>query len=252
MKSVIVLILLCAIGPAAAAQPVRTILAIGAHAGDVELTSGAVLVRHRQLGDSVVILHMTLGERGHPGITPVDYAVQKRREAEQAAAVIGAEVRFGPYRDGEIPDDEEARRFVAGVIRDVRPTHVITHWKESLHRDHATTHRIVEDAVLLASLQDVGLPEPPLRGLRGIYYAENWEDADGFKSYAYVDVSEAEETWRDAVLSYEFVSGTFSSFRYLEYYQALHILRGAEARKGRAVAFDIAPLGKKRILEALP
>ena len=243
-------LILCLLSSPAFAQ--RTILAIGAHAGDAELTSGAALVRHRQLGDRVVILHMSLGERGHPGMAPTEYAVQKRSEAERAAEVIGAEVIFAPYGDGLIPDDDETRRFVAQVIRDVRPTHVITHWGKSIHRDHSATHRIVNDAVLLASLQDVGLSGEPLRGLRGIYYAENWEDADGFKPYVYVDVSAAEDAWREAVAAYEFVRGEISSFHYLEYYQALHVLRGAEARHERAVAFDIGALGKKRILEALP
>jgi len=39
----------------------RTILAIGAHAGDMELTAGAVLIKQRKLGDRIVILQMTLG-----------------------------------------------------------------------------------------------------------------------------------------------------------------------------------------------
>ena len=42
--------------------PTRTILAIGAHAGDMELTAGALLIKQHKLGDRVVILHMTLGE----------------------------------------------------------------------------------------------------------------------------------------------------------------------------------------------
>jgi hypothetical protein len=56
--------------PAAAQNPPsstpRTILAIGAHAGDMELTAGAVLLKQRQLGDRVVLLHLSLGEHGNP------------------------------------------------------------------------------------------------------------------------------------------------------------------------------------------
>lgn len=234
------------------AQSEQTILAVGAHAGDAELTSGPLLVHQQQRGDRIVILHMSLGERGHPGMAPAEYAEQKRREAEEAASVIGAEVRFGPYQDGSVPDDEEARRYVAEIIRQVKPAYVLTHWKESLHRDHTATNAIVEDAVLLASLQDAGLPDPPFRGVRGIYYAENWEDAGEFRPYVYVDVSAAEATWREAVLKYEFVRGDISSFPYLDYYEALHVVRGAEARTERAVAFEIAASGKKRILHELP
>jgi LmbE family N-acetylglucosaminyl deacetylase len=68
---------------------------------------------------------------------------------------MGAEVLFGPYRDGELPNTEETRRYVADVIRQVQPTHIITHWRESIHRDHATTSAVVQDAVLLAALEGV-------------------------------------------------------------------------------------------------
>lgn len=230
----------------------RTILAVGAHAGDVELTSGALLAKQHRLGDRVVILHLTLGEGGNPRLSSVRYAEQKRREAADAAATLGAEVLFGPYRDGELPDDDAARRYVADVIRSVKPTFVITHWRESIHKDHAATSRIVTDAVLLASLDGVRTEHPPYRGVRGVWYAENWEDASGFQPYISVDVTAAMDVWRDAVTKYEFVRGGVSDFRYLDYYDALSIVRGALARKGRAEAFDIDASGKRRTLDSLP
>jgi LmbE family N-acetylglucosaminyl deacetylase len=165
--------------------------------------------------------------------------------------MLGARVIFGPYRDGELPNTEDVRRYVAEIIREVKPTLVITHWRNSIHRDHANTHAIVEDAVLLASLEGVKLASPPYRGVR-LWYAENWEDAQGFSPYLYVDVSDQMDRWRRLVSSYEFVSGDISSFAYLDYYGALAILRGAEAHRARAEAFDIDPLGKKRVLDAVP
>ncbi|HMG97180.1 MAG TPA: PIG-L family deacetylase, partial [Gemmatimonadaceae bacterium] len=120
---------LCAprvLAQAAAPQP-KTILAIGAHAGDMELTAGAVLIKQHKLGDRVVILQMTLGEGGNPRLAPTVYGAQKRREALAADSVIGAETIFAPYRDGEIPNDDAARRYVADVIRTVKPAYIITH-----------------------------------------------------------------------------------------------------------------------------
>jgi hypothetical protein len=38
----------------------------------------------------------------------------------------------------------------------------------------------------------------------------------------------------------------------VEYYDALGRVRGIEARKGLAVAFDIEPEGKRRVLNAVP
>src|SRR6266576_4650553 len=127
--------------------PARTILAIGAHAGDMELPAGALLIKQHKLGDRVVILHMTLGEGGNPRLSPTVYGAQKRREALAADSVIGAEASFAPYRDGEIPNDEAVRRYVADIIRQVKPAYVITHSSPSIHKDHSNTSAIVEDAV---------------------------------------------------------------------------------------------------------
>jgi len=235
-----------------ATSPGRTILAIGAHAGDMELTAGAVLIKQHKLGDRVVILQMTLGEGGNPRLSPNVYGAQKRREALAADSVIGAETIFAPYRDGEIPNDEAARRYVADVIRTVKPTHIITHWSRSIHKDHSNTSLIVQDAVLLASLEGVVTQHPAHRGIRGIYYADNWEDGESFSPYFYVGVSDEMAQWRDAVTRYEFVGGPISSFKYLDYYEALSTVRGAISGKGKAVAFDIDSFGKRRVLDSLP
>jgi LmbE family N-acetylglucosaminyl deacetylase len=230
----------------------KTILAIGAHCGDVEVTCGAVLAKHSTLGDRITILHLTLGEGGNPKMLPQAYGEQKRREAEAAAKLIGAQPIFAPYRDGELPDTEEARRYVADVIRQVKPTHVITHWRNSIHKDHVATHTIVNDAVLLASLEGVVTSHPRHRGVRAIYYTENWEDPESFKPYVYVDVSNELEAWKKAVTQYQFIKGGISSFPYLEYYEALARVRGAEAGTRYAIAFDIDPFEKKRTVDSLP
>jgi hypothetical protein len=46
--------------------------------------------------------------------------------------------------------------------------------------------------------------------------------------------------------------GKISSFAYLDYYTALATVRGAEARKGQAVAFEVESYAKRRILDELP
>lgn len=238
--------------PAAAQTQPRTILAIGAHAGDMELTAGQVLIRQRKKGDRIVILHMTLGEGGNPRMSPARYGAQKRREALAADSVIGAESIFAPYRDGEVGNDEATRRYVANVIRQVKPSFIITHWQKSIHRDHSNTSLVVQDAVLLASLEGVVTGTPAHRGIRGVWYAENWEDAEDFHPFVSVDVSGEREQWRQAVSQYEFVRGGISTFRYLDYYDALAVVRGAVAGKQRASSFNIDTFGKRRILDSIP
>lgn len=235
-----------------AQAPTRTILAIGAHAGDAELTMGPLLAAEHTRGTRVVILDLTLGERGHPTLNADQYGAQKRREAINVATGIGAELEIGPYHDAEIPNDESARKYVASVIRRVKPTLVLTHWKQSIHRDHSATSAIVQDAILLAALPDIaGVEGKPHRGV-SLWYAENWEDATGFTPYIYMAVDSASWTkWKTAVSNFEFARGE-TGYPYIEYYDALGRVRGIESRKGLAITFDLEPTGKRRIFDKLP
>ncbi len=230
----------------------RTILAIGAHAGDMEIACGAILAKQAKLGDRVIFLHLTLGEGGNPKMSADEYGQQKRKEALEVDRLLGGETIFGPYKDGELPNDETARRYVANVIRMVKPTHIITHWKNSIHPDHSNTHAITVDAVLLASLPSVSTVTPyssteypAWRGVRSILYTENWEDMEGYQPYIYVDVTESYDTWANAVAKYEFIGGKISSFPYLNYYKSLAVVRGAEGGFKYAETFDIDKFEKK-------
>ena len=233
-------------------KPQRTVLAVGAHAGDMEISCGAVLAKQAQLGDRVVMLHLTLGEGGNPRLSPGEYGRQKQAEARAAAAALGAEVIFGPYKDGELPNDEQARRYVADIIRQVRPSLLITHWRHSIHKDHVAASAITVDAELLASLAGIVTAHPPFSGVRGIYFTENWEDKEGLSPYVYVDVSSSMEKWETAVKKYEFIRGGISPFPYFDYYRALARVRGAESGFAHSVTFDIDPMGKKEVIERLP
>ena len=237
--------------PCMAQQQQHAVLAVGAHAADMELTAGALLAHQAKLGDRVVLLHLTLGEGGNPKMAPSSYAAQKRREAENAAKDLGAEVIFGPYADGLVPNNEEARRYLTEVIRKVKPAYVITHWKHSIHKDHRITSELVSDAVLMASLDAVKTDSPAYRGVRSVYFAENWEDAEDFQPYLYIDVSDSFAIWTKAIREYELVRGGISTFPYYDFYASLQKTRGALSRKQYAVAFDIDPQSKKLILDRL-
>jgi len=229
----------------------RTILAIGAHAADMDLTAGAILAHQKKLGDRVVMLHMTLGEAGNPNLSPDKYAEQKRQEAAASAKLLGAEVIIGPYPDAMLPNDEEARRYVAEVIRLVKPTFVITHWKNSFHKDHRNTSAIVTDAVLMAELEAVKTTHPPYRGIKGVFYADNWEDSAGFHPYIYIDVSDVFDQWKAAIREYQMVRGGVSPFAYFDYYTSHFEEEGALVGRKYAASLDVDDSAKRQVLDSL-
>lgn len=216
-----------------------TILAIGGHVGDAELTAGGVLASHSLKGDKIVTLALTAGERGVPaGQDMAEYRQQKVNEGKAFADMLGGESIVFDIPDGELKDTEEMRLRVCDVIRQVRPNIIITHWKNSMHKDHATTHHIVNDARFFAGLASFERELPAFFASK-LYYAENWEDAVDYKPYVYVDFSqEAFDLWVKATSQHWFVINS-KSFPYMEYYKHLARVRGIEARKEYAETFMI-------------
>jgi LmbE family N-acetylglucosaminyl deacetylase len=226
-----------------------TILAIGGHVGDMELTAGGILASHSLKGDRVVTLALTAGERGVPaGQDMKEYREQKVREAKVFADMLGGESMVFDIPDGELSDSEDMRFRVCDVIRRVKPDIIITHFKNSMHKDHRTTHSIVNDARFFAGLASMQQQEPAHFASR-LYYAENWEDAVDYKPYIYIDFDqEAYDLWVKAVSQHWFVTGS-KSFPYLEYYKHLARVRGIEARKTYAETFMI-PEESLRVIQA--
>ncbi len=227
------------------------ILVIGAHAGDAEAMAGATVLQHTTRGHTATLLHLTLGGKGHPALGEEEYSQQKQAEALAAAAALGAEARFMPYRDGELLSTEEVKFAVADVVRGTRPDYVITHWENSIHKDHTVTHQIVGDALFYAAVRAFAR-EQPAHSVRGVYYAENWEDPFGFQPEVYIDVSSAYKGWLEALKCYQLFRGGVSRFPYLEYYQALAVIRGAESGFKYAQAYAIPALARRRRLETFP
>ncbi len=226
------------------------IMAIGAHIGDMELTCGGALTKYAMEGHKVTILHMTAGERGHYALTPEEYKKQKINEARTFANKIGGEAVVLNYKDAELPDNNDVKFEVCDIIREKKPNVIITHWGNSIHKDHATTYKIVKDACFYASLNSFERKLPP-HSIQGLFFAENWEDPYEFKPYIYIDISSAYDKWIDALKNCEFVLKS-PYFKYFEYYNALSIVRGAESRTERAEAFAVDPFDVKQACEYFP
>lgn len=227
----------------------KVIMAIGGHVGDAELTAGGVLASMSLLGHKIITVALTGGEKGNPPhIELEDYRVQKEKEAKEFADMLNGISVVLPYKDGELPDNEEVRFKVADLIRKYKPNVLITHWKNSMHKDHILTHKIVKDAQFYAGIPGFKRKDAP-HFAAGPFYAENWEDAEGFHPYYYVKVSEEGfKLWQKAIEKHWFAVNS-KSFKYKEYYEALMAVRGKEARTLYAVAFDVDYTSKKIIKE---
>jgi LmbE family N-acetylglucosaminyl deacetylase len=111
----------------------KTVLAVGAHADDVELAVGGTIAKLRRAGVRVVMVVVSL---------PGDYAL-RLREAQRAADILGCELRVLMGDGSRRIEDLKSYELVAMIdreVRELRPAAMLTHGAAEIHRDHVLVH----------------------------------------------------------------------------------------------------------------
>lgn len=217
---------------------IQTIMAVGAHTGDAQLTCGMLLAKHALAGNRIITVDLTAGERGTPkGLTPEEFRPQNIAGAGAFASLLGGESIVLDIPDGELEDSREIELRLARIMREKQVNTVLYHWRNSMHKDHIQASKITENAVFFASLPTFSMDLPPAPITRSLY-AENWEDAEGFVPYVYFDVTEAFPLWKEAVRKL-WLTEHSRDFKYLQYYEALSRMRGALIKAEHATAFSV-------------
>lgn len=173
------------------------ILAIGAHADDVEIGMGGTIAKYVAMRKNVGICDLTKAELSSNGTVEL-----RLKEAEKAARILGVSVR----ETLDLPDrglyiSEEYIKKIAKVIRKYRPELLFIPYFEDRHPDHGNCARLVEEAVFSAGIQkfNTGDGLGPHR-VKAVYsYMIN-----GFhKPDFLIDISEYMETKKQALQAYE-------------------------------------------------
>jgi LmbE family N-acetylglucosaminyl deacetylase len=112
-------------------SPVRRVLALGAHADDIEIGCGATLLALTRAQPNVEVTWVVLGATG-------DREIEAQRSAERfLASAGGADVSVHGFRDGYFP-------YIGSGLKDVfeelkarlDPDVILTHTRRDLHQDH--------------------------------------------------------------------------------------------------------------------
>lgn len=223
-----------AIADGGQANDFKNVMAIAAHPGDVFFAMGAPVAVAAHLAGQGLLLSLSLGEKGSPTIAPEQYGAMQREASEKAAGIIGAKALFIPYPDGAIPVNQEAKFAVCDLIRQYKPSTIVTHWKGSWHKDHRACYDIVQDAMFYAALGAFARSEPA-HVVKKLFFADNWEDATGFVAETYLDITPVCDHWLNACAAFPMWRGE-NGFRYNDYYSSRAIACGCLSQFKRAVA----------------
>jgi LmbE family N-acetylglucosaminyl deacetylase len=131
----------------------NAVAAILAHPDDAEFLCAGTLIRlAREHGFRVHIASMTPGDCGSVEHGPEEISRIRRKEGAHAAELIGAEYHCLEERDLLICYGESALEKVTRLLRQVRPSIVITHSPTDYMLDHEMTSMIVRGAAFGAPI----------------------------------------------------------------------------------------------------
>jgi LmbE family N-acetylglucosaminyl deacetylase len=183
------------------AESIR-VLALHAHPDDVEFQCAGTLALLKEAGCAMTIATMTPGDCGSAEHGPDEIAQIRRAEAQESAALIGADYLCLEFRDLEVLNDEASRRRVTEAIRRARPALVITAPPIDYMCDHEQTSSLVRDACFGAPIPNYATrqwdPALPLDRIPHLYFVDpiGGVDRDGHPVPAdfHIDISRVFDT----------------------------------------------------------
>ena len=121
-------------------------LAIAAHPDDIEFIMAGTLLLLREKGWDIHYLNVSTGNMGSTVMTAAETARTRRKEAQRAAQMLGAKWHAPFCDDLLIFYTEENIRRITAVIREARPTVILTHALQDYMEDHMITARLAVTA----------------------------------------------------------------------------------------------------------
>jgi LmbE family N-acetylglucosaminyl deacetylase len=173
---------------------------MAAHPDDIEFVMAGTLLRLKERGWDIHYFNLSTGNCGS-----VRYSAAKTRqlrlaEAKRAAKVLGAHFHPPIADDLEIFYDIKLLRRVAAVIRDVKPSVVLTHSPQDYMEDHMNTSRLAVTAAFSRGMPNF-VTTPKRRAVDGevtVYHAMPHGLCDGLRqpitAELFVDTTAVQKT----------------------------------------------------------
>ena len=166
----------------------KNVLAVGAHADDVEIGCGGTVARHTKSGDNVIILVMTESSYSYYDGTVLRTKEEGVSEEENAAKILDAKLINLGFETKEVPYSRESVEAINKVIDNYNIEIIYTHWYHDSHQDHRRTTQSVLSAGRYVKNILMYEPEYPA----GRSYS-------GFHNQYYMDITPSFEQKMDAL-----------------------------------------------------
>ncbi len=217
-----------------------------AHPDDAEIFCAGTMILLQRTGFDVHIATMTPGDCGSMEYDPSTISGIRLKEAQEAAEMMRASYYCIGCRDLSITYDRETIQAVVEVVRQVRPSIVITHSPHDYLPDHEFTSLVVRNACFAASAPNFDTDRrpacPPSGRIPHLYYAAPAEGTDIFglpvPCNLFIDVTEMIELKTDLLACHKSQREWLRAQHGMDEY--LDAMRRWCAELGRRAGFEYA------------
>jgi 4-oxalomesaconate hydratase len=182
------------------------LLVVSAHAGDFVWRAAGAVALATVRGDRAKVVCLSYGERGESarawreGLALQEIKAIRRQEAENAAAVLGAEIEFFDAGDYPLPESPQLVDRLVRVYREVVPDVVLTHpLADPYNGDHPAASRMALQARVLAQAIGYDAPGEPLGAPPVFFFEPHQPEQCDFKPNVLLDITSVFDTKRRAM-----------------------------------------------------
>lgn len=154
-------------------QKSSVVLAVGAHPDDIEFMAAGTLLLLKQAGCEIHYLNVANGDCGSTEHDRKTLRKIRAQEGRDAAKVLGAHFHPSLVNDLEIFYDLNTLRRLAAVIREAKPSIILTHGPADYMEDHANTCRLVVSAAFTHAMPNLRTI-PPRQTYAGDVVIYHW------------------------------------------------------------------------------
>lgn len=208
----------------------RNILAVGAHADDVEIGCGGTVAVHKENGDNVIILIVAESSYTNYDGKILRSLKEGLIEEENAANVLDVELINLKFKTKQIPYSAETIEAINKIIDDYNIDTIYTHWNYDTHQDHLRTTQSVLSAGRY--VKNILMYEPEYPAGRSYI---------GFRNQYYVDISSVFDKKMAALNCHSSQIKKYGD-NFLKAVEARAIHRGYEIGQKYAECFEIVRL----------
>ena len=162
----------------------KVALAVGAHPDDVEFMMAGTLSLLAKAGFETHVLTVANGSCGTAQYSEAEIIRIRRKEADNAARVIGATYHKGLVNDLMVYYEDKLVRKATAVVRDVAPTIVLLPSLADYMEDHTISARVTVTACFCRGMMNYfSIPrrKPTMQDVY-LYHAQPYQNRDGMRN----------------------------------------------------------------------